>query len=63
MEDIDSLKKIIEEQHKQLTRLQERNTELSVRERQINKGRALTQLGRVLALGARCRWFKSSMPD
>lgn len=30
MDDIDSLKKIIEEQHKQLTRLQERNTELSV---------------------------------
>lgn len=30
MEDIESLKKIIEEQHKQLTRLQERNTELSV---------------------------------
>jgi putative sterol carrier protein len=29
-EDIDSLKKIIEEQHKQLERLQARNTELSV---------------------------------
>jgi hypothetical protein len=25
--------------------------------------RALAQLGRALALGARCRWFKSSMPD
>jgi hypothetical protein len=29
MEDIESLKKIIEEQHKQLERLQERNTELA----------------------------------
>lgn len=34
-----------------------------VKKRYNKNNRGVAQPGRVLALGARCRWFKSSRPD